>query len=116
MQSTECIFCRIIRKEIPAQIAAESEKALAFHDLNPQAPVHILIVPKVHVESINGLNDDLSTLLAPMTMMAQDLARKHEIDQSGYRVVMNTGKDAGQSVFHLHMHLVGGRPMKWPPG
>jgi len=116
MQNADCIFCKIIRKEIPAKIAAENEKALAFFDLNPQAPVHILIVPKAHFGSVNDLDAELASFLAPMTLMAKDLAKENKISESGFRLVMNTGAQAGQSVFHLHMHLLGGRPMQWPPG
>lgn len=116
MHNSDCLFCRIIKKEIPAKVAAENESVFAFHDVHPQAPVHILIVPKRHFESVNDLNHDLSSYLAPMTMMAKELAAQNGIENSGYRIVMNTGKDAGQSVFHLHMHLLGGRYMAWPPG
>jgi len=116
MHSADCLFCRIIKREIPAKVAAENELVFAFHDVNPQAPVHILIVPKTHFESVNDLNNDLSSYLAPMTIMAKELASQNGIANSGYRIVLNTGKDAGQSVFHLHMHLLGGRHMAWPPG
>jgi histidine triad (HIT) family protein len=111
-----CIFCRIIRKEIPAKIAGESDGAFAFHDVNPKAPVHILIIPKTHIESVNDLDTDLAVVLSEMTLMAKKLAKQNQIDASGFRLVMNTGRDAGQSVFHLHMHLLGGRMMEWPPG
>lgn len=116
MHNADCLFCRIIRKEIPAKVAAENESVFAFYDVNPQAPVHILIIPKAHFASVNDLNDNLSSYLAPMTMMAKELAAQNGIADSGYRIVMNTGKEAGQSVFHLHMHLLGGRHMAWPPG
>ncbi len=116
MVHADCIFCKISRKEIPAKIVSESENALAFHDLSPRAPVHILIIPKTHVESVNHLTSDLAPVLGEMTLMAKNLAEQNKIDVSGFRLVMNTGRDAGQSVFHLHMHLLGGRMMEWPPG
>jgi histidine triad (HIT) family protein len=109
-----CLFCRIVRKEIPAQIVAEDADCVAFRDINPQAPVHVLVIPRVHVASVGDVTDE--TLVGKMTKFASELARKEGIAGSGYRLVMNTNADAGQTVFHLHLHLMGGRKMGWPPG
>ena len=109
-----CLFCRIVRKEIPAQIVAENADCLAFRDINPQAPTHTLIIPREHVASVEDVTDP--TLVGKLTALAKDLARRDGIAASGYRLVINTNADAGQTVFHLHMHLLGGRKMGWPPG
>jgi len=109
-----CIFCKIARGEIPAKMVVNNKEIVAFRDLNPQAPVHILIVPKKHVASLDDAND--SDLLGRMLSLAAAIARQEKIAKSGYRTVINTGKDGGQSVDHLHLHLLGGRPFAWPPG
>lgn len=110
----QCLFCRIIRKEIPAQIVAENDDCVAFRDINPQAPVHILVVPREHVPSLNQVHDD--AVVARITAFAVELARREGIAERGYRTVINTNADAGQTVFHLHLHLLGGRHLGWPPG
>ena len=109
-----CIFCRIARGEIPAQMVMNSKEIAAFRDLNPQAPVHVLIIPKKHVASLDDASD--SRLLGEMLSLAAAIARQEKIAKSGYRTVINTGKDGGQSVDHLHIHVLGGRAMSWPPG
>jgi histidine triad (HIT) family protein len=109
-----CIFCKIARGEIPAQMVANNKELVAFRDLNPQAPVHILIVPRKHIASLDDTAD--SYLLGQMVSLASAIARQEKIAKSGYRTVINTGKDGGQSVDHLHLHLLGGRAMTWPPG
>ena len=109
-----CIFCRIAHGEIPAQMVANKKEIVAFRDLNPQAPVHILIVPKKHIGSLDDAAD--SELLGRMMSLAAAIARQEKIAKTGYRTVINTGKDGGQSVDHLHIHLLGGRAMSWPPG
>ena len=109
-----CLFCRIIRKEIPAKIVAENDDCVAFRDVNPQAPVHILIVPRAHVPSMKDVTDP--TMIGKLTSLATDLAQREGIADGGYRLVINTNADAGQTVFHLHLHLLGGRHMSWPPG
>lgn len=109
-----CIFCRIARGEIPAQMVVNNKDIVAFRDLNPQARVHVLIIPKRHVASLDDSND--SDLLGRMMTLAAAIARQEGIAKSGYRTVINTGKDGGQSVDHLHIHLLGGRAMTWPPG
>ena len=110
----DCLFCRIVRQEIPATIMWEDAHALAFRDIEPRAPVHILVIPKRHFASLNDATDAM--LLGRMLLAAREIAEGEGIAQSGYRVVINTGADAGQSVAHLHVHLMGGRTMKWPPG
>ncbi len=112
----DCIFCKIIRQEIPANVITETENLIAFFDVSPAAPTHILIVPKVHIASVNDLNLAQSLLLGEMILLAKDLAKQQKIDRSGFRLVLNTGPAAGQSVLHIHLHLLGGRPMQWPPG
>ena len=113
-ESPSCIFCRIARGEIPAKLVANGKDIVAFRDLNPQAPTHILVIPKKHVASLDDSND--SDLLGRMMSLAAAIARQEGIAKSGYRTVINTGKDGGQSVDHLHIHLLGGRGMTWPPG
>lgn len=110
----QCIFCRIVRGEIPADIVASTGDCLAFRDVSPQAPVHLLIVPKKHVASLDDLSD--GETLGKMMMLAVALARQEGIAASGYRTVINTGAEGGQTVSHLHLHLLGGRHMTWPPG
>ncbi len=109
-----CIFCRIVAGTIPAQIVAQNEVALAFRDLSPQAPVHVLVVPRRHVDSLAATDDaaELGAVLA----LAAEVARQEGVAESGYRVVTNVGRDGGQTVGHLHFHVLAGRSMTWPPG
>jgi histidine triad (HIT) family protein len=109
-----CIFCRIAAGEVPATIVKKSNGMMAFTDVNPQAPTHLLIIPTMHIGSLNDAKDPqlLGTLLA----FARDLAKEKGLETRGYRVVVNTNPDGGQTVFHLHLHLLGGRAMTWPPG
>ncbi len=111
-----CLFCKIVAKEIPATIVAENDQAVAFRDLHPVAPTHVLVVPRKHVEDVNHLEPADAGIYAQMLLLAREVAKADGIDASGYRLVLNTGPDAGQSVFHMHMHVLGGRPMSWPPG
>jgi histidine triad (HIT) family protein len=113
---TSCIFCRIAAREIPADIVRESDLLVAFRDTNPQAPTHILIVPKEHIASIAGIEDRHADLMVDIAQAATHLAKAEGIDDGGWRLVTNVGADAGQTVFHLHVHLLGGRSMGWPPG
>ena len=115
-QDSDCLFCKILRREIPAKIAFEDECSLAFHDINPQAPTHILIIPKEHIATLNDLDESRAALVGHLVLVAKQLAAEAGIDQSGYRCVWNCMGGAGQSVFHIHLHLLGGRPMGWPPG
>jgi histidine triad (HIT) family protein len=111
------IFSKIINKEIPAEIVFETENILAFKDINPQAPVHILIIPKTEIPKVTDLNGkEHAALLGDMIDAANKLAKENGIDESGFRLVFNCGDNGGQEVHHLHLHLLGGRQMKWPPG
>ena len=114
--SADCLFCKIIQKEIPAQIVHEDELCVAFEDINPQAPVHILILPRRHLPSLNDAAPEDAPLLGQLHVVAARLAQEKGIAESGYRTVFNTGAGAGQSVFHIHLHLLGGRSFSWPPG
>jgi histidine triad (HIT) family protein len=110
----DCLFCKIVRKEIPAKIVAESAECVAFRDINPQAPTHVLVIPRAHVTSLNEASDP--TLVGQMALFAADIAKREGIAEKGYRIVFNTNADGGQTVFHVHLHLLGGRSMRWPPG
>ncbi len=113
----DTIFSKIIRKEIPADIVFESDTLLAFKDINPQAPVHILIIPKIEIPKVSDLKgSEHAQLLGEMIDTANMLAKQMKISEDGYRIVLNCGPKGGQEVYHLHMHLLGGRQMKWPPG
>lgn len=116
MSETTCLFCKIAAREIEADILRESEHVIAFRDINPKAPTHILLIPKEHVASLEEIEDRHGGVLANIVQAATHLARTEGIDASGWRLVSNVGADAGQAVFHLHFHLLGGRPMGWPPG
>ncbi|MGE0354912.1 MAG: histidine triad nucleotide-binding protein [Gemmatimonadales bacterium] len=114
---SDCIFCRIASGEIPAMVVKRSDDAVAFHDLDPKAPTHVLIIPTRHVESVRDARDARGqALLGGLMAFAADVASELGLDANGYRIVTNTGPDGGQSVFHLHLHLLGGRRMTWPPG
>jgi histidine triad (HIT) family protein len=113
---SSCLFCRIAAREIPADIVRESDRLVAFRDTNPQAPTHILLIPKEHIRSIADIEDGHGKLLADVAQAATQLAHAEGVAESGWRLVTNVGPDAGQSVFHLHFHLLGGRGMGWPPG
>lgn len=110
----DCLFCRIVRKEIPATLVAENEHCVAFRDINPQAPVHVLVIPREHVASLNQATD--AAMLGRLSLMAAEIAKTEGVAESGYRTVVNTNAAAGQTVFHVHLHLLGGRSMHWPPG
>jgi len=112
----DCIFCKIINKEIPAKVAYEDDNVVAFHDINPQAPIHLLIVPKKHITSVMEIEDEENLLLGDIILTAQNLARENNLDKKGFRIVVNTGEEGGQTVNHLHFHLLGGRFLTWPPG
>lgn len=112
----DCIFCKIIRKEIPANIAYEDDELLAFHDIHPAAPVHILIIPKLHVAKVGEFSDENFHVVPKMMAASKRLAQDQGILDDGYRLVLNSGDNGGQTVYHVHMHLLGGRVMRWPPG
>ena len=105
-----CIFCKIVNKEIPSNIILENEEFLAFHDINPKAPVHILVIPKIHVDSFNEVS---SQTMSGITKFMQDVAKELKLDKSGYRIITNIGEDGGQEVKHLHFHLLGGAKLAW---
>jgi histidine triad (HIT) family protein len=111
-----CLFCRIVKKEIPAKIVYEDEKFLAFEDIRPQAPVHLLLIPKTHFASLNEAPEGAEGLLGEILLRARAIARAKGIGKSGYRIVLNTARDSGQEVLHIHFHVLGGRRMTWPPG
>jgi len=113
---TECIFCKMAAGEIAPDKVYEDEELLAFRDINPQAPVHILVIPRRHIETVNELTESDAALGGRLLMAAKRIAADEGIDESGYRVVFNCNAGAGQSVFHLHLHLLGGRTLGWPPG
>jgi histidine triad (HIT) family protein len=112
---SDCLFCKIAAGEIPAKIVHEDDDLIAFHDISPQAPIHVLVVPRKHVASLDAADDGDQALLGRILLAIRGLARELKIE-SGYRVVNNCGAPAGQSVFHIHFHVLGGRPMGWPPG
>ncbi len=112
----DCIFCQIISRERKGQIVYEDDDIVGFRDINPQAPVHVLLVPRKHIVSVNELSREDSDLIGRMFLVARQIAAEEGIDQRGYRLVVNTNREAGQSVYHLHIHLLGGRRMSWPPG
>src|SRR5438067_13009081 len=112
----DCLFCKIITREMPASIVYEDERVLAFNDINPQAPVHVLVIPKQHIASLGDLAADNDQIVGEVVRRAAAIALDRGIAAGGYRTVFNTNRDAGQTVFHIHLHLLGGRPMKWPPG
>jgi len=111
----DCLFCKIVKKEIPSGIVFENDKLLAFEDINPQAPTHILIIPKEHFASLKEIPEEKKDILAELLTLARQIAGEKGLSK-GYRIVLNTGKESGQAVFHIHFHLLGGRQMTWPPG
>src|SRR4051794_27348879 len=112
--SADCLFCKIVRGEIPAKLVHESDDCVAFRDIDPKAPVHVLIIPREHVSSLNEARD--ASMVGRLALVAAEIARKEGIAEAGYRTVINTNRDAGQTVFHIHLHLLGGRSLSWPPG
>ncbi|MBT7192320.1 MAG: histidine triad nucleotide-binding protein [Anaerolineae bacterium] len=112
--SADCIFCKIIAKEIPGDILYEDEQVIAFRDIQPAAPIHILIVPKKHIPSINEATEEDERLLGHLHLVAKKIAQEEGIAERGYRLVINTGKEGGQIIFHIHLHLMGGKKLKTP--
>ncbi|MFT3928880.1 MAG: histidine triad nucleotide-binding protein [Spongiibacteraceae bacterium] len=113
---SDCLFCKIAAKQIPAKVIYEDEKVIAFRDINPQAPVHVLVIPKQHISTVNEMQEEHAPLVGHMVFTGQRLAQAEGIAEDGYRLVMNCNEDGGQTVFHIHLHLLGGRSMRWPPG
>ena len=116
MDSNDCLFCKILKGDVAADIIFESDDAIAFRDINPQAPTHVLIIPREHVATINELESGDATVVGKLFLAAKQIAHDEGIADEGYRVAMNCNEAAGQTVFHLHLHLLGGRQLGWPPG
>lgn len=116
MSVEDCLFCKIAAREIPADVIYESEHAVAFRDINPQAPTHVLIIPRKHISTINDLQAEDAAVVGQLFLAAQQIAADEGTADAGYRVTMNCNAAAGQTVFHVHLHLLGGREFRWPPG
>jgi len=112
----DCLFCRIMNREIQASIVYEDDHVVAFNDINPQGPTHVLVVPRRHIETLNDLTPDDDHLVGELIRRAAAIAKQRGIAAGGYRTVFNTNREAGQTVFHIHLHLIGGRTLHWPPG
>ncbi len=112
----DCIFCKIVAGEIPTELVYEDKRVVAFRDINPQAPVHILIIPRMHIPRVGDIPEDQGDLLGAMASAAKKLAQESGVYEEGYRLVINSGDNGGQTVYHLHMHLLAGRFLRWPPG
>ena len=113
---SDCLFCRIVNREIPASIVYEDDRVVAFNDINPQGPTHVLVIPKRHIASLNDLTADDDQIVGELVRRAAAIADERGIAESGFRTVFNTNRGAGQTVFHIHLHLIGGRSLSWPPG
>ncbi len=113
---TDCLFCKLVNKEIPTEIVFESDTIFAFKDIEPQAPLHILIIPKKHISTLNDLTTEDSALISEMVLTATKIAGELKIDEAGYRILFNCNDEGGQDIYHIHLHLLGGRKMTWPPG
>jgi histidine triad (HIT) family protein len=116
MDDKNCLFCRIVRDEIPAKKVYEDDEVVAFEDVNPQAPTHVLVIPRRHIASLDALTATDANVIGNVVVRASEIAREQGLDQEGYRLVVNCGEGAGQTVFHIHAHLLGGRGFRWPPG
>lgn len=114
--NSDCLFCKIIAGEIPADIVYESDTALAFRDINPQAPTHVLVIPRKHIATLNDIDESDEALVGSLYSAAREIAATEGIADDGYRAVMNCNAAGGQTVFHIHLHVLGGRSLKWPPG
>jgi histidine triad (HIT) family protein len=116
MNPTRCLFCKIVAGGVPADVVWDGERVLGFRDINPQAPVHVLLIPKEHIASLGDAEDGRAGLLGEMLLAARDVAVAEGVAEAGFRTVINTHRDGGQTVDHLHIHLLGGRSLQWPPG
>lgn len=116
MSNENCLFCKILAGDIPADIVYESDSAIAFRDINPQAPTHVVIIPRKHIATINDIDPDDQQVVGSLFTAAREIARTEGHAEAGYRVAMNCNESAGQTVFHIHLHLLGGRSFSWPPG
>ncbi|HEV2986053.1 MAG TPA: histidine triad nucleotide-binding protein [Vicinamibacterales bacterium] len=113
---SDCLFCKIVNRQIPASIVYEDDRVLAFNDINPQGPTHVLVIPKQHIPSLNDLAPEHDAIVGELARRAAAIAKERGISAGGFRTVFNTNRDAGQTVFHIHLHLIGGRSLAWPPG
>ena len=113
---TDCLFCKLVNGEIPTKVVFESDTVFAFEDIEPQAPHHVLIIPKKHISTLNDLSAEDSSLVSDLVLTATQIAKKLKIDESGYRMLFNCNEEGGQEIYHIHLHLLGGRKMTWPPG
>lgn len=113
---SDCLFCKMVNGDIEPDVVYEDDQVMAFRDINPQAPLHVLVVPKRHIATLNDLHAGDESLVGRMFLAAQQVAADAQVQERGYRTVMNCNPEAGQSVFHIHLHVLGGRPMAWPPG
>ncbi len=113
---SDCLFCEIVAGNIPCKKVEETDTLLAFEDINPVAPIHVLVIPKTHIADVLGITDNHSSVIADMYSMVNKIAKDRGLDKMGFRLIVNNGSESGQTVFHLHFHLLGGRPMAWPPG
>jgi len=116
MTNADCLFCRIIARELPSSIVYEDDRVLAFNDINPQGPTHVLVIPKKHIATLNDLTADDDQIVGEVVRRAAAIARERGISDGGFRTVFNTNRGAGQTVFHIHLHVIGGRQLHWPPG
>ena len=113
---SDCLFCKMVAGEIQPDVVFEDDEVLAFRDVNPQAPMHVLVIPKTHIATVNDLTPENAALVGKLYLAAQQIAADEGVAEPGYRMVMNCNPEAGQSVYHIHLHVLGGRPMSWPPG
>ncbi|MCD6374876.1 MAG: histidine triad nucleotide-binding protein [Caldisericaceae bacterium] len=116
MSLEDCVFCQVLERKLPSKMEYEDDEVAVFWDINPQAPVHLLIVPKKHIPNVSSFTDEDSFLLCKMFQVARQVAKKMHLEEKGFRLVVNEGKDSGQSIFHVHVHLLSGRRLMWPPG
>lgn len=113
---SDCLFCKILEGKIPCDKIYENEHVIAFRDINPQAPTHVLVIPRNHISTVNDLTGEDNNIVGEMVLAAQAVAKQEGIDEAGYRLIMNCNEGAGQTVFHIHLHVLGGRALHWPPG
>ena len=116
MSANDCLFCKIVAGDIPAEIIYRDDQVLAFRDINPQAPIHVLVIPQKHVDSLASVTDEQRDIMGKIMIVAREIAAAEGLSESGYRAVINVGLDGGQTISHLHLHLLGGRTLHWPPG
>ena len=116
MSANDCLFCKIVSGDIPAEIIYRDDQVLAFRDINPRAPIHVLVIPQKHVDSLASVTDEQRDIMGKIMIVAREIAAAEGLSESGYRAVINVGLDGGQTISHLHLHLLGGRTLHWPPG